>query len=264
MSSVYHVCYSSFERNMVFFPGMTVVNKRPAEWKVGESSSAASSLKKSKLSHSASLGKNLSSRDFSKLKKAGKTGNVNLRQIKTSNPLVTKLETAQNGTDSDSKVRYHYSHKFGEEKASASSSSLSETVDKTSWKKSSNFDKNSWKNSSTVQKSGREALEKLTKKQKKKLREKKRPHYEDVVDIKKVWEELRAENSKEKQAKLSEKILNKLSDEKLLQLCHSHDTCRVICWAYRFAKPDLKAKVFSVLYPSFESLGNLLSYSIYF
>ena len=99
-------------------------------------------------------------------------------------------------------------------------------------------------------------FEKLTRKQRKKLREKRRAFYEEATDIKKTWEFLRAETSKEKKEVLSQRVFDQLdSEEKLIQLCASHDTCRVIEWAFKFAKEETKDKIFDIIKKNFVNLG---------
>ena len=62
--------------------------KRSSTARMQESSIVKSNFKKTKLSDSAALGSDLTSKEYSKLKKAGKTGNVNLNRIKADNPIV--------------------------------------------------------------------------------------------------------------------------------------------------------------------------------
>ena len=191
--------------------------KRSSTATMQESSIVKSNFKKTKLSDSAALGSNLTSKEYSKLKKAGKTGNVNLNRIKADNPIVKNNE--KSARENDAHVETETSVKVFKKKV---------------------FDK-------------------LTKKQKKKLREKRRLYYDEAIDIKQTWELLRNEDDKKKKKELTESIWEKLSDkEKLLQLCYSHDTCRVICWAYRCSSEDRKAKTFDTLFTSFEKLGEYI------
>ena len=111
---------------------------------------------------------------------------------------------------------------------------------------------------------GEKVYEKLTRKQKKKLREKRRAFYDEATDIKKTWEFLRAETSKEKKEVLSQRIFDQLdSEEKLIQLCASHDTCRVLEWAFKFAKEETREKIFQIIKRNFVSLGESAMRSIF-
>ena len=164
-------------------------------------------FKKIKLSAASEFRKQVSSKDFSKIKKAGKLGHTGM-----------KLPAFKHNGDSKSDKFY---------KGSNGESGGTEKV-----------------------------YEKLTPKQRKKLREKRRAYYDDAVMIKKQWELLRSSDDKKEKQRLSEEILKQIEGkEKLLQLCQSHDTCRVISWAYRCCGEERRKILFQTFIGAFETLG---------